>query len=134
MADKDDMGYLGEEVQLDKIRHIRYTMRGLKIIAKKFGSVVGAFKQMEGLNPDFDVDSMEHIAMLLQAGLVHEDNDLTMDDVENMITFENIIPIFHTIVKALGGSIPDPKDSGGSEGAEGETPALTSTDLNTLPE
>ena len=134
MADKDDMNYLGEEVQLDKIRHIRYTMRGLKIIAKKFGSVVGAFKQMEELNPEFDVDGMEHIAMLLQAGLVHEDKDLTMDDVENMITFENITPIFRIIVRALGGSIPEPKDSGGSEGTEGETQPLTSTDLNMSPE
>ena len=134
MSDRDAMGYQGEEVQLDKIRHIKFTMRGLKIIAKKFGSVVGALKQMENINPDFDEEGMNHIAMLLQAGLVHEEKELTIDDVENMITFDNMTPIFQVIVRSLGGSIPEPKELGGSEGTEGETQALTLTDTSILPE
>ncbi len=128
--DIDDMFYLGEEVKLDKIRHIKFTMRGLKLIAKKYGSVVEALRKMENLNKDMDEESMEHIAMLLQAGLVHEDKNLTLDDAENMITFNNIFPIFMTIQKSLGGSLPQPTDDGGSEGTEGNLP-LTSTPSNT---
>jgi len=128
MPDIDDLSYQGEEIKLDKIRHIKYTIKGLKLIAKKFGSVVKAFDQMKTMNQDFDIETMDHLVLLLHAGLVHEDAKLMVDDVENMLTMDNLMSVFHKILAAFGGSMPQPKDEV-SETAEGESP-LTSTGLS----
>ena len=126
--DIDDMNYLGEEITLGgKVRHIKYTIKGLKIIAKKFGSVVKAFNDMKEMNKDFDVEGMDNITLLLHAGLIHEDPKLTTDDVENMLTVDNMLAIFNKITIAFNGSTPEPKeDDGGSNDDPGE-PLSTST-------
>ena len=131
--DIDDCFYSGEEVKLDKVRHVKYTIRGLKIISKKFGSVVKAFEKMQTLNQDMDTETLDNLVLLLHAGLIHEDKNLTVDDVENMLTMENLPVIFNKILVAFGGSTPQSKDDGGSEATEGEQP-LISTDLNTRQE
>ena len=119
--DIDDMGYEGEEIKLDKIRHIKYTIKGLKVIAKKFGSVVKAFNDMQKMNQEFDVQTMDNITLLLHAGLVHEDPKLTIDDVENMLTMANIPIAFTKIIVAFNGSAPEPSnETEVSEIAEGE--------------
>ena len=118
MPDIDDMSYEGEEIKLDKVRHIKYTIKGLKIIAKKFGSVVDAFEQMKNVNQKFDIDTMDNLVLLLHAGLVHEDIKITVDEVENMLTMENMSTVFNKIIKAFGGSVPQPKE--GSESEVGE--------------
>lgn len=124
--DVNDMDYKGEEIFLDKPRHLKYTIKGLKIIAKKYGSVVEAFNKMKTMNANFDTETMDDIVMLLHAGLIHEDEDLTIDRVENMLTMNNIPKIFAKIIEAFNGSMPQAED-GGSENTEGETiPALTS--------
>ena len=119
--DIDDMGYEGEEIKLDKIRHIKYTIKGLKIIAKKHGSVVKAFNDMQSMNQDFDVETMDNLTLLLHAGLVHEDPKLTQDDVENMLTMANIPIAFTKIITAFNGSTPKPKEDEVSEATKGET-------------
>ena len=125
--DKDDLNYEGEEIKLDKIRHIKYTIKGLKIIAKKHGSVVKAFNEMEAMNKDFDVEGMDNLTLLLHAGLIHEDLKLTTDDVENMLTIDNMLAIFNKILTAFNGSTPEPAESDEvSEATEGE-PLSTST-------
>lgn len=117
--DIDDMIYEGEEIKLDKIRHIKYTIKGLKIIAKKHGSVVKAFNDMKKMNPDFDCDTMDHLTLLLYAGLVHEDEKLTIDKVESLLTMKNMPIAFQKILVAFKGSTPQ-TDDGGSESTEGE--------------
>ena len=108
--DIDDMSYDGEEITLDRIRHIKYTIKGLKIIAKKHGSVVKAFNDMQKMNQDFDVETMDNLVLLLHAGLIHEDPKLSIDDVENMLTMDNLTPIFYKIITAFSGSTPEPKE------------------------
>ena len=123
--DIDDMGYEGEEIKLDKIRHIKYTLKGLKIIAKKFGSVVEAFNDMQKMNQDFDVETMDNLTLLLYAGMVHEDSKLTLDDTENMLTITNMPIAFQKIITAFNGSTPKPNEDGDSNDGEdaGETRA-----------
>ena len=118
LKDIDDMFYQGEEIKLDKIRHIKYTIKGLKLIAKKFGSVVKAFNDMGAMNQDFDVETMDNLTLLLYAGLVHEDAKLTLDDVENMLTMANIPVAFTKILTAFNGSTPEPKEDGGENGED----------------
>lgn len=126
MQDLDDLNYEGEEIKLDKVRHIKYTIKGLKIIAKKFGSVVKGFNDMKAINLDFDEESMDNLALLLYAGLIYEDPKLTLDSVENFLTIGNMGKVFRKIMIAFNESTPKPKDDGGSEGDSGE-PLSTST-------
>ena len=125
MQDVDDLFYDGEEITLDRTRHIKYTIKGLKLIARKFGSVVKAFNDMQKINQDFDVQTMDNITLLLHAGLVHEDPKLTIDDVENMLTMVNIPIVFTKIIVAFNGSTPEPKENDDKENGEdaGETRA-----------
>ena len=115
MNDIDDMDYKGESIQLDKIRHIKYTIKGLKIIAKKSGSVIKAFNDMRLMNKEFDIEGMDHLVLLLHAGLIHEDSELTLDDIENMLTMNNMTMIFTAIIKAFNGSTPKPAEEGSTD-------------------
>ena len=122
--DIDDLNYEGEEIILDKIRHIKYTIKGLKLIAKKFGSVVKAFDDMQKMNQDFDVETMDNLTLLLHAGLVHEDAKLTLDDTENMLTISNMPIAFQKIITAFNGSTPQSKEDDEASGEDmGETQA-----------
>jgi len=120
--DVDDMSYEGEPINLDgKIRHIKYAIPGLKIIAKKFGSVVKGFKDMKTMNQDFDEETMDNLTLLLYAGLIHEDAKMTIDTVENMLTITNMPDVFQKIITAFNGSTPQPEENEVSENTEGET-------------
>ena len=120
--DIDDMGYEGEEIKLDKIRHIKYTIKGLKIIAKKHGSVVKAFSDMQKMDGSFTVETMDNLVVLLHAGLIHEDANLSAGDVENILTMNNMGTVFNAIITAFNGSTPEPKGNEVSEDV-GETRA-----------
>ena len=122
--DKDDMSYEGEPIKLDRLRHVKYTIKGLKIIAKKHGSVIKAFNDLKTMNTDFDVETMDNLVLLLHAGLIHEDPKLTIDDVENMLTLENIKVVFYAILQSFSES--SPAGDGGSDATVGE-PLSTST-------
>lgn len=111
MPDIDDLNYEGEPITLDRLRHIKYTIKGLKIIAKKYGSVVKAFSGMQNMNQDFDVETMDSLTLLLYAGLVHEDAKLTQDDVENMLTIGNMPDAFQKIITSFNGSTPQPAEN-----------------------
>ena len=123
MNDVDDLSYEGEPINLDRLRHIKYTIKGLKIIAKKHGSVIKAFNSMKTINQEFDVETMDNLTLLLHAGLVHEDAKLTQDDVENMLTITNMPEAFQGIMKAFNGSTPQPEEDEVSENTEGEQPS-----------
>jgi hypothetical protein len=120
MPDINDMDYPGEKINLDRVRHIKYTIKGLKLIAKKFGSVAKAFEQMKTMNQDFDIETMDSLVLLLHAGLIHEDPKLTADDVENMMTIENMAAIFNKIITAFSGSTPQPDENEVDQPGPGE--------------
>jgi len=114
------MSYIGEPIKLDKIRHIKFTIKGLKLIAKKSGSVVKAFNDMQKMNQEFDIEGMDHLVLLLHAGLIHEDPKLTIDDTEGFLTMGNMTTVFTAIIKAFNGSSPQPKEDEVSNDNAGE--------------
>ena len=117
--DIDDMEYLGEEIKIGgKARHVKYTIKGLKLLSKQYGSVAAAFGKMQTMNQEFDTETMDNLVLLLQAGLIHEDKGLTTDDVENMLTMANMLTVFNMILRAFGQSMPKPEE--GSEATAGE--------------
>ena len=113
--DIDDLSYIGQPIKLDKLRHIKFTIKGLKLIAKKSGSMVKAFNDMQLMNKEFDIEGMDHLVLLLHAGLIHEDPTLTIDNVENLLTMNNMTIIFTSIMKAFNGSMPEPAEGGSTD-------------------
>ncbi|MED4840395.1 hypothetical protein P9695_08755 [Weizmannia sp. CD-2023] len=70
------------EVELDKVRHIRYTMNALAEIEDKLGYGLADLdgKQLK----------IKEVRVILWAGLIHEDPELTEEQVGDMIDLGNM--------------------------------------------
>lgn len=85
----------GVPVQLaadDRVRHLRYSMRTLKEIRAKFGDQVLS-KSWEG----------DAVAELLWYGLKHEDPNLTIEQIEDLVDLEHLEEIMKAVKTATGG-------------------------------
>jgi len=90
----------GIPVQLDRERHLRFTLRTLREIREEFGASV--------LASGF---AMEAIAKLLWYGLKHEDPDLSVEAVEDLVDMENLTTVIEAVTAATGGRIPTAADT-----------------------
>lgn len=128
--DVNDMDYIGEEIKLDKIRHIKYTIKGLKVLSKAYGSVHSAMAKIEKLNENFDVETLDDICIFVHAGLIHQDDQLKIEDVENILEFGHITSAMQKIMEAIRHSMPNPAEV--SNDNQGESSSI-SIKSNTLP-
>lgn len=81
-------------IQLDKMRNLRYGMKAISLIEKKFK------KNIAKINMD-DL-TMEEIATFVWAGLVHEDKELTIDKVMDLIDdYSNVQEVLAKVGEAL---------------------------------
>lgn len=78
-------------IQLDKMRNFRYGMKAISLIEKKLGKPVSKI-DMENL-------TMEDAAVMIWAGLVHEDKDLTPEKVMDLVDEYSDV---QTVLKAMG--------------------------------
>lgn len=85
----------GVPVQLDRERHLRFTLRTIREIRTEFG--------MDALTEGV---SMEAIAKLLWYGLKHEDPDLTVEAVEELVDMQNLTELIQAVTAATGGRMP----------------------------
>lgn len=91
----------GVPVTLDKVRHLRYTLGTRKRLLQEIGGE-------EALN-DLTGDKM---AILLLYGLKHEDPDLTLEQVEEMVDLENLPVVVEAFAKAMGYNSSKVQDTG----------------------
>jgi len=84
----------GVLVTLDRPRHIRYTLRALREIRTEFGE--------DALTRGVSADS---VAKLLWFGLRHEDPDLTIEQVEEMVDLENLDEVMRAVGVATSGRV-----------------------------
>lgn len=84
-------------ITLDKGRNFRYGMKSLSLIEKKFK------KNMA--NIDFDNLTIEETMTIIWAGLVHEDKELTVEKLIDII--DETETKFDEIVKAMSEAISD---------------------------
>ncbi len=104
----DDVSYEGVEVQLDKVRHIKYTFAGMRIILKQYGSLQQALNVLGAMgDSDLTEEGLDVLSTLIYAGLVHEDEGLTQATVEGLIDFRNITKLTEALTEALSGSLPE---------------------------
>lgn len=78
-------------IKLDKTRNLRYGMKAISMIEKKFGKSVSKI--------DMDNLTMEDAAVMIWAGLVHEDAELTTEKVMDLVDEYSDI---QTILEAMG--------------------------------
>jgi hypothetical protein len=113
-------------ITLDKERNLKYGMKAIDTLEKKFKkdilSVVRGFQN--------GMPTMQDLSVILWAGLVHEDKDLTPDKAMDLVDdYSNIKYAVESIFEALGDSLgmkkeespPDDEDSEKNGEAE-ETP------------
>lgn len=77
--------------KLDKIRNFRYGMKAISLIEKKLKKPVSKI-DMENL-------TMEDAAVLIWAGLQHEDRDLTPEKIMDLVDDHSDIT---TVMQAMG--------------------------------
>lgn len=82
------------KINLDKERNLYFTLNSLEIIEELTGKTID--KLSEGM-------TISMLKAVVYAGLVHEDKELTVDAVGEMIGFEDIEMISNAIGEAFGG-------------------------------
>lgn len=66
-----------QPIKLDKERLFKYGMKAISLIEKELKTPIGKI--------DFDSTTMEDLAVIVWAGLQHEDRELTPDKVMDLI-------------------------------------------------
>ena len=98
------------DIELDKSRKLKYTNGALRKFEEKTGKNALKLKSEE---------SNEYMTDLLWSGLLHEDKELTIEQVDEMIGPSNLYYVMSKITEAWGMAMPEPK-----EPAEGNTDPL----------
>ncbi len=100
----------GVKVMLDKERRLRFTLRTVEAIKAEFGEAALS----SGLGG-------EKLAKVLWYGLTHEDAELTVQQVEDMVDLENLTEVMAAMARAFGGKANVKVDA-----ASPQTPAAAS--------
>lgn len=92
-------------IKLDKERHLRLTLKGML----EFEKITG-----KNLLKGFDLKelTLEDTAALIWACLIHEDKELTYDDVLCMVDLSNLVIATDAVSMCLEQSLPE---SGGGK-------------------
>lgn len=81
-------------IEMDKMRNLRYGMKGISNIEKRFGKPITKI--------DLDSLTMEETAVIIWGGLVHEDKELTIDKVMDIIDEKgNLTEVLQAMSKAM---------------------------------
>ena len=112
----DDISFEGVEIKLGgNVKHLNFTFLGLKMLAKKYGSVEKALSKLSDRenNDDYMNEEMfDILSSFVMAGLIHENRKLTQDDVECWLNVRNMEYCFEKISEAMGDSLPEGEDTG----------------------
>lgn len=93
------------QVELDKTRTLRFDLNAFAELEDNFGTIDEALAAMEK-------GSIKALRAVLWAGLVHEDEELTIKSVGSLITLADLPKLTDSINKAIMGAVPDVKDKG----------------------
>jgi hypothetical protein len=90
-------------ITLDKVRNFRYGMKAISMIEKQLKINISKL--------DFNSLTMEDTATLVWAGLVHEDKDLTVDKVMDLIDeYSDLKTVIEVMGKAFNDAFGEAKN------------------------
>lgn len=81
-------------IQLDKIRNFKYGMKAISLIETKLKKPIAKV--------DMDNMTMEDTAVMIWAGLQHEDRDLTPCKVMDLVDNHSSLPV---VIQAMGDAL-----------------------------
>lgn len=96
------------QIELDKVRNIKFTLDAFAELEDKYGTVEEAFDALQK-------GKFRDIIFFLAAGLVHEDESLTAKVVGKLIDYRDLPVIMQSVNEALS------QDSPGTAPGEEET-------------
>jgi len=102
-------------IHLDRERHLKFDLNACCQIEKQTGKNYFTLIAPGGL-------TATDLRAFLWAGLVHEDEELTVEAVGEMIRPGSIEHILEAIGKAVSESLPEPKEMGMAEGGRDPVP------------
>ena len=83
-------------------RTIKFTLNAMAELEDRYGSVEEAFKQL-------DNSSIKAVRCILWAGLIHEDPDLTEQQVGNLIDIQYMQELMASLGEAFDADMPEPE-------------------------
>lgn len=83
-------------------RTIKFTLNAMAELEDRYGSVEEAFKQL-------DNNSIKAVRCILWAGLIHEDPDLTEQQVGNLIDIQYMQELMASLGDAFDADMPEDK-------------------------
>lgn len=83
-------------------RTIKFTLNALAELEDRYGSVDEAFRQL-------DNNSIKAVRCILWAGLIHEDPDLTEQQVGNLIDIQYMQELMASLGEAFDADMPEPE-------------------------
>jgi len=98
-----DVKFKGVEIELDKVRTLKFDLNAFAELEDAYGTVEDAMKAMEK-------GSIKALRAVLWSGLVHEDEELTLKQVGSMISISDLQNFTNKITQAVSGSVPDSND------------------------
>ena len=94
-------------IELDKPRNLKFTNRAFRLIERETGK-----NALQG--ELWTTMSMSDLGVLMWAGLVHEDKNLTLDDADDLLHPGNMHQVIELVTKAWLDAMPQPaKDAAG---------------------
>jgi len=93
-------------IKLDKERHLKFGLKALKSIEKASGQ--------SALSGEFwSVPTATNFSILLWAGLLHEDPELTIEQVDELVdNYSSLDVLYTSIAQAWGAAMPEPDNEG----------------------
>lgn len=103
---KEEVKPLEIKIHLDKERTLKYRFRAIKLLEEKFDVPFG---KLDKVFSDTEKLKVDDIITLIWAGLIHEEKDLTFEQVYSMLdesdySFMDVIALF---AKGFGISTPE---------------------------
>lgn len=92
---------LGVAIELDKTRHMKFSLNALCDLQEEYGDVIEVFTEATE-NQDF-----KKIRKLLFVSLRDEDESLEEREVGKMITMQNLNEVMEALTSALTASVPE---------------------------
>lgn len=93
------------DVELDRPRKLKYDFKAMRLIEKETGKNTLNSKIWQEMNAT-------DLSIFLWAGLKHEDPDLTVEQVEEILHPGNMAETIYKVGEAWGLSMPEAKDAG----------------------
>jgi hypothetical protein len=89
------------EIELDKVRQLRFTLNALELIEDNLGVPLAKMAEIEM--------KIKNVKVILWAGLLDEDKDLTVEYVGGLVDLDNFEYVQEQLGKAFGGTVKNSK-------------------------